>query len=89
MNLDDVLECLERYSQRATYRAVAELLGFPNNGYDQFRGRPYSHRNAWVVSEISQLPTGYDPSAFPPGFFTNSGLIMSGNDLRDWLSTHH
>jgi hypothetical protein len=88
MTVDDVVERLERHQQRATYRAVAELLSLPNNGYNMFVGKPFSARNAWVVSEKSQLPTGYDPAKLPVNFFANQNLLLSGTDLGQWLATH-
>ncbi len=84
--LDTIVESLERHSQRATYGAVAGLLGL--EPYTLFNGRPFSAKNAWVVAKGTGRPTGYDDSKLPPDFFDNKRVLSTKKELVDWLATH-
>src|SRR4051794_13058699 len=55
-DLDDILERLERHHQRATFGAVAGLLG--REPLTLFDGYPRTPRTSWVVSKSTGLPTG-------------------------------
>jgi hypothetical protein len=86
LTLDDIVERLERHRQRATYGAVAGLLG--RQPLTLFNGYPFSPRNSWVVASGNGRPTNYHPSQFHPDLFRNSHVIRSSEELRAWLATH-
>jgi hypothetical protein len=86
MNLDDILERLERHRQRATYGAVAGIVG--GNPQSPFIGRPFTPRNSWVVNTDTDQPTGYDPSQLHPNLSDNPHVIRRTEELRTWLTTH-
>ena len=63
-NLDEIVSKLCEGKQRATYGAVAELLGVPAPSL--MNRRPKSHTDSWVVASASGVPTGYDDTAMDP-----------------------
>jgi hypothetical protein len=85
-NLDSILERLERYRQRATFGAVAELLG--REPFTLFDGYPRIPRTSWVVSKSSGRPTGQDGSALHPDLFQNPHVISNSAELKAWLASH-
>ncbi len=85
-SLDGIVERLERYRQRATYGAVAGLLG--RQPLTLFNGYPFSPRNSWVVASGNGRPTNYQPSQLHPDLFRNSYVIKNSEELREWLATH-
>ena len=56
--VDDILEALNKHQVRATYSAVAALLGVHQRRVSQLLGnrRPYA---SWVVAKSTGMPTGY------------------------------
>jgi len=83
VTLDQVLDILQHHRQRATFGAVAEVLGRePRNLFD---GYPRTPRTAWVVSKGTGQPTGYKQSELPPGFFTNAHVITNKEELIRWI----
>jgi hypothetical protein len=84
VELDEIVERLERYRQRATYGAVAGLLN--RDPYTLFNGYPYTPRNSWVVRKSDGLPTGYHPQQLHPDLRKNSGIIQTTEELKKWLS---
>ncbi len=87
MDIDDVIARLERHRQRATYAAVAGVVGrhYRNVMHD----RTKSFRNSWVVSKTTRLPTGYGPQDFHPELLASeNGVIETPEELRAWLAEH-
>jgi hypothetical protein len=87
LEIEDVISRLERYRQRATYAAVAGVVGrhYRNVMDDQTK----SHRNSWVVSKRTKLPTGYGPQDWHPELLTNeNGVIETPAELKKWLAAH-
>ena len=85
-DLDSILACLERYRQRATFGAVAGLLG--REPLTLFDGYPRTPRTSWVVSKSTGKPTGQDGSALHPDLFKNPHVITNSGELKSWLETH-
>jgi len=52
---NDALDALNLYHERATYGAVAGLLGVPP--LSVMRGRPRDWRHSWVVNAETGWPT--------------------------------
>ncbi len=85
MTLDHVLATLEQTRQRATYGAVARLLGKPPRAL--MRGRERGPRHSWVVSRSNGLPTGYDESLLHPELALNAHVIDSREELESWIAS--
>jgi len=72
VTLDDILDQLNKRKQRATYGAVAGILGVSPQGV--MGGRQPSHRDSWVVAAKTDSkrmsrrgwPTGYKDEEIHP-----------------------
>ncbi len=82
--LDGILDALDAHHQRATYGAVAGLLGVPARGVMLHRPRDWRH--SWVVNARSGQPTAYAPDAIHPQLERRAAVISSPNALWDWLA---
>ncbi|PML55061.1 hypothetical protein [Vibrio lentus] len=77
-----ILDYLNELEVRATYGAVAEVLGvLPRSVGQQFLGekRPYA---SWVVREDTGLPTDYLEEQLHPKILSKKSIIKSGAVLR-------
>lgn len=86
-SLDEVLDALERHHQRATFGAVAGILGV--EPLSLFKGRARTAKTSWVVSKATGLPTGTKEDDYPPRLLENKRVINSPEDLRRWLQEHY
>jgi hypothetical protein len=79
----EILDCLNRTRTRATYGAVAELIGGLARGVGQRLGmrRPEA---SWVVSAETGLPSGYAPREMHADL-RGSPLVRTGDELRALL----
>jgi len=84
-SLDQIVDLLSRNRQRATYGAVAELMGA--NPRKLMGGRPKDHPNSWVVAEKDGRPTGYGPEEVDPALIVRMRVINTKEDLEVWLTT--
>lgn len=84
LTLDYVLDSLEHGRQRATYGAVAKLLG--KTPRTLMRGRERGPRHSWVVNRSNGLPTGYDESLQHPELALKAHVIDSHEELEAWLA---
>jgi hypothetical protein len=85
--LDEILDVLERHHQRATFTAVAGVLG--RDPRSLFTGYVRTPRTAWVVNKGTGLPTGTKKADYPPGLQENERVIDATEELRTWLREHH
>ena len=83
-NMDNVIDALDRGRQRATYGAVAALLG--TSPRTLMKGRQRDARHSWVVSHKNGAPTGYTPEITHPELLTNSRIIGTRDELEEYLS---
>jgi len=83
--LDQILDALHHNHQRATYGAVAALLGTPPRTLMQ--GRERDQRHSWVVSRKSGEPTGYQPELIHPALRESERVIDTKEDLARWLAS--
>lgn len=81
--VQDILDCLNATKTRATYGAVAAIIGGPALGVGQRLGRRRPEAS-WVVSSTSGLPSGYAPDEMHPDL-ANASLIRTGDELRALL----
>jgi|SRR5579883_2949822 len=94
MTLDGIIHRLEAHQQRATYKAVAELVGVLPRGL--MSGRPKTPKDSWVVAGTSGsdsrrgFPTGYSVNQIHPACYRQitegyDNIIDSADVLREWL----
>jgi len=83
--LDEVLRFLNSEQIRATYGAVAGVVG----GIPQSIGARLGHRRpeaSWVVNANTKLPTGYAPAEMHPALRRTQDVIESGSELRQRMA---
>jgi hypothetical protein len=85
LTLDFVLDTLEQGRQRATYRAVAGLLG--KTPRTLMRGQERGPRHSWIVNRNNGLPTGYDERRQHPDLALNAHVINSREELESWIAS--
>ena len=83
LTLDQILDILQHHRQRATFGAVAGVLG--REPQNLFKGRPRTPRTAWVVSKDTGQPTGHKESELPPDLFKNEHVITTREELLQWI----
>ena len=84
LTLDGILDVLERHHQRATYGAVAGILGL-DDPTSLFKDYVRSPRTAWVVNKATGLPTGTKESEYPAGLLEKKHVIDTPKELGAWL----
>lgn len=82
-NLDAILDLLDRFHQRASYGAVAELIDRP--AHYLMNGRPRNPRHSWIVNQDTWLPTGYFKDQVHPDIISRERVLLSAEDLESWL----
>ena len=94
LSLDGIVHQLDAHKQRATYKAVAKLVGVLPRGL--MSGRPKSPKYSWVVAATSGsdsrrgFPTGYSVNQMHPDCYRqtcegNDNIIDSAEALKEWL----
>lgn len=88
--LEDVIEQLNKHHQRATYGAVAGVVG--KEAATLMNGRPRCHRDSWIVSKSTGRPTGYmdndiDPICYEQITANLDNVIVDSFRLKQWLDT--
>jgi hypothetical protein len=94
LSLDGIVHELDAHKQRATYKAVAELVGVLPRGI--MSGRPKTPRYSWVVAATSGpgsrrgFPTGYSVNQIHPECYRqicegDDNIIDSADVLGEWL----
>lgn len=82
--LDDILSVLDRCQQRATYSAVAALVGQAPRAL--MHGRPRLPTNSWIVSKHTGRPTGYTDADVHPQLLANETVLKTREELEAWLA---
>lgn len=85
-SLDDVLSALNQHRQRATYSAVAALVG--QTPRSLMHGKPRAQTNSWIVSKQSGRPSGYADADVHPELLANEKVLATRDELSEWLATH-
>src|SRR4051812_6138724 len=83
--LDDILSALNAHQQRATYSAVAALVG--DTPRLLMRGKPRAQECSWIVSKSTGRPTGYAETDVHPRLTENEKVLATREELSDWLSS--
>lgn len=84
-SVDQILDALNTHKVRATYSAVASLLGtHPKLLAGEYLGnrRPYA---SWVVSKTTGMPTDYLPEDCHPDLLCKSRVIEEASELIDLI----
>jgi hypothetical protein len=82
--LDEIVAQLDQHHQRATYGAVAALLG--NSPRSLMKGRSRSPQSSWIVSSSSAMPTGYAESERHPALEERKEILDTKERLEGWLA---
>lgn len=83
LSLPGVLDVLERHRQRATYGAVAELLGKTPRSLMQ--GLPKNWRNSFVVNQASGEPSEYHDLQKHPALREPETILSTPQELATFL----
>jgi alkylated DNA nucleotide flippase Atl1 len=80
VTLPEILAFLNEKEIRATYGAVAGVLGLPPRSLGAALGsrRPEA---SWIVNAESELPTDYDHTHIHPALFRRSEVIRTQYEL--------
>ncbi len=81
--LELILDNLDQHEQRATYGAVAGVVGVLARSV--MSGKPKNPRNSWVVSVRTKLPTGYSNAERHTKLAEHAQVLETPNALREWL----
>ncbi len=82
--LTALLHRLQDGRQRATYGAVARVMGAVP--LYVMSGRPRNPLHSWVVSATTGLPSKYAPDEMHADLLARDRVLASGDELRDWLA---
>ena len=82
-SLKAIVETLEMHRQRATYGAVAGLVGKTPRSVMQ--GLPRNWRNSWVVSQENGEPSEYHELQKHVSLRTRDRIIDTPEELATWL----
>jgi alkylated DNA nucleotide flippase Atl1 len=84
LTIDEILDALDHGRQRATYGAVAALLG--TSPRTLMAGRQRDQRHSWVVSRKSGEPTGYTPEQIHPELREKPEIFETKEALEQYLA---
>ena len=86
--LQDIIRFLNDAQVRATYGAVAELVGGIARGIGARLTTLYSRspEASWVASAESGVPTGYAASERHPALLNKTEIISSGRELEQRIA---
>ena len=83
MSLEEIVDLLDRHGRRATYGAVAAVLG--HSPRSLLRGRERGRRFSWIVNRETGMPTGYSEELIDPRLKESGPVIVTDGELRTWL----
>jgi hypothetical protein len=81
--LDQIVDLLNTHHQRATYGAVAALLGKTPRSLMQ--GCRKDWRHSWVVNKGTGLPGEYPKGMIHPAIDARDEVLDSEEVLHEWL----
>ena len=81
--LTTLLYRLQDGRQRATYGAVAGMLGAVP--LYVMSGRPRNPLHSWVVSAKTGQPSKYEPDQIHADLLAHDRVLTTADELRDWL----
>ena len=81
--MDQILDALDTAQQRATYGAVAAVVGVSPRAL--MAGRERNQRHSWVVNLKTGFPTDYAADLVHPALTTNAIVLKTMEELVEWL----
>ena len=87
LSLDQIVHLLDQHGQRATYGAVARLVG--HSPRSLLKGRDRGRRYSWIVNRETGLPTGYTADQIDPRLPESGPVIVNDAELQAWLATRN
>jgi hypothetical protein len=85
--LDIIVGMLDKHHQRATYGAVAGLMGTAPRSVMQGRRRDWF--NSWVVNQDTGLPSEYPEPMIHPAIRERPTILSDAAALVRWLDDAH
>jgi hypothetical protein len=85
LTLDAILDLLNAHHQRATYGAVAGVLG--KSARSVMQGRPRDWRHSWVVNAETGWPSEYPAGKVHPAIEEREEVVSSPEELLQWIET--
>jgi hypothetical protein len=85
LSLDQIVDLLDQHGQRATYGAVARLVG--HSPRSLLKGRDRGRRYSWIVNRGTGLPTGYTDDQIDPRLRDSAAVIRTDTELQQWLES--
>jgi hypothetical protein len=79
-----IVEQLNNHHQRATYGAVAGLLGKPPRSAMQ--GYPRDWKHSWVVNQEDGEPSEYPQLKKHPALHERPRILYTPEELAEWLA---
>ena len=76
-SLSEILEFLNEEQIRATYGAVADVIGVVPRSMGALLG-PHTPEASWIVNAATGLPTDYSQNETHPALLRSSDIITSG-----------
>lgn len=83
LEIDQIVALLQKHKQRATYGALAGLVG--RLPLAVMQGRAKCRRDSWIVSASTGLPTDYPASEIDPDLRASARILATSEDLAEWL----
>jgi len=83
MDLKDILDLLNSFKQRATYGAIAKILG--TSARSLMSPYPRKPRYSFVVRKNTHLPTGYVATEMHSNLLDRPHVLDDEQSLRAWL----
>ena len=80
VSLEEILRYLNDQQVRATYGAVAEVLGAIPRSMGARLG-PHRPQASWIVNSVNGLPTDYSEADWHPALLSNADIITTGRTL--------
>ena len=84
LTLKTIVDLLDRFHQRATYGAVAGVVGKVPRSVMQ--GLPKNWRHSWVVNQEDGEPSEYHFLQKHPALHERTAVLSSTDDLSAWLA---
>ena len=81
--MDQILDALDTANQRATYGAVAAVVGVSPRAL--MAGRERNQRHSWIVNLRTGLPTDYAAELVHPALTANAIVLKTMEELVEWL----
>ena len=86
MDVNSIVKALNKHHQRATYGAIAGLLG--KSAQSLMKPYPQNRLYSWVVNKRTKQPTGYPPNAKHPHLEQVETVLDTTEKLRMWLKRY-